>query len=228
MLELEAARRNAALQALQLITNGDIVGLGSGKTMALAVGEIPALLGKKRIEASFITTSYQIEQVAITHGLHLTSLNEHPEPDLALDGADQVDDTLNLLKGRGAALSKEKIVASVSKRFIIIVDEQKIVPRLNQPVPIEVLPFAYQTVVNRINTMEGRAILRENSGKVGPVITDNGNFILDADFGQIESPEKLEPSLRLIPGIIETGLFVDMTDEVYVGKLDGNVEVKEG
>ncbi|MFH0848492.1 MAG: ribose 5-phosphate isomerase A [archaeon] len=226
MFQLEVGRRSAALQALQLIKNGDVVGLGSGSTMALAVSEIPGLLRDKTIEASFIATSYQIEQVAITHGLRLTSLNEYPEPDLALDGADQVDDNLNLIKGGGAALTREKIVASASKCFIVIVDEKKIVPILDQPVAIEVIPFAHQAVVSRIKAMGGTAVLRESKGKVGPVITDNGNFVLDADFGQIEDPAKLERSLRFIPGIMEIGLFVDMTDEVYVGKLDGSVEIK--
>ncbi len=225
MTALVNARRAAALEAIRPIKQGYVVGLGSGNTMALAVAEISARIRQERIESYFIPTSYQIEHIAALHGLRIVSLNEHPEPDLALDGADEVDENLNLIKGGGGALAKEKVVAAATKKFTIIVDEQKRAKKLRKPVPLEVLPFAYKAVIRGITAIGGKAILREGTGKVGPTITDNGNFILDSDFGTIDDPKSLESRLRSIPGIVETGLFVEMTDEVYVGKLDGTVEL---
>ena len=225
MTELELARRAAAAQAVKLIRDGYTVGLGSGATMALAVREIAALLKGRSSDVCFVPTSHQIELVALSLGLKLVSLSEHPELDLSLDSADEVDDALNLIKGGGAAMTREKIVASVSKRFVVIVDEHKRVRKLRRPVPIEVLPFAYPAVKRRVEVEGGRATIREGEGKVGPVITDNGNFVIDADFGIIEKPAELEKLFDSIPGIVESGLFVNMADEVYVGKLDGTVEL---
>jgi ribose 5-phosphate isomerase A len=151
-------------------------------------------------------------------------LEEHSTVDLTIDGADQIDDQMNLIKGMGGALAREKIVASASKNLAIIADESKKVNTLGEnshPVPIEVLPFATAFVSRRIEESGGRSILREGKGKVGPIVTDNGNVILDAVFGLLHSPEKLERELRSIPGVVETGLFVGMADVVYVGKRSG-------
>lgn len=225
MTKLELARRAAAMRAIKLIRDGYTVGLGSGTTMALAVKEIAALLKEKSNDVCFVPTSHQIELVALSQGLRLVSLNEYPEPDLSLDSADEVDDALNLIKGGGAAMTREKIVASAAKRFVVIVDEHKRMRKLQRPVPIEVLPFAYQAVKRKIEVEGGRVTLREGAGKVGPVITDNGNFVVDADFGTIKNPTELEELFDSILGVVETGLFVSMADEVYVGKLDGTVEL---
>ncbi len=193
--------------------------------MELAAAEISAMIRQERMQVHFIPTSYQIERVAIAHGLRIVSLNECPAPDLALDGADEVDEKLNLIKGGGAALTKEKIVAAAAKRFTIIVDQHKITRQLRRPVPLEVLPFAHETVTRRVAAIGGRAIVRHGTGKVGPIITDNGNFVLDSDFGEINDPKSLENQLNSIPGVVATGLFVEMTDEAYVGRLDGTVDI---
>jgi ribose 5-phosphate isomerase A len=146
-------------------------------------------------------------------------MEEHPVVDVTIDGVDQVDSELNLIKGMGAALAREKIVASASKRNVIIADESKKVKVLgenNHPVPIEVLPFAISIVKRRIEEIGGKPSLREGKGKVGPVITDNGNVVIDAVFGPIHNAATLEKKLKMTPGVVETGLFVGLADNVYI------------
>jgi ribose 5-phosphate isomerase A len=158
--------------------------------------------------------------LAVKHEIPLTTLEEHTVLDLTIDGADQIDEKLNLIKGMGGALAREKIVASASKKFVIVADRSKkakILGENNHPVPIEVLPFATTFVMREIRRIGGKPFLREGAKKVGPVITDNGNVILDADFGLIRNPEELMHKLKSLPGVVETGLFVNMADVVYVG-----------
>jgi ribose 5-phosphate isomerase A len=144
---------------------------------------------------------------------------------MALDGADQVDPDLNLIKGLGGALTREKIVDNASRRLVIIVDERKISKKLgiNQVVPIEVIPTATTVVTNALSKVGGRSTLRRTEDNL-QFITDNGNFILDVDFGAIDNPQELEKRLRTIIGIVENGLFIDMTKKVYVGYRDGTVK----
>jgi len=229
MGEYDAPRRLAVIKAAEQIKDGNVIGLGSGSTIAGAIEEIAKVLKERNLKALFIPTSHQIELAAITHGLKLALFTEYPEPDLAIDGADQVDERLNMIKGGGAALAREKVVDASAKKLLIVVDEQKLVKKLGeqQPVPLEVLPFAHQAVIRRISKLGGKPTLREGKGKVGPIVTDNGNFIVDSDFGTIDSPANLERELKSIPGIIETGLFVDMATSVYVGKRDGTVQTLE-
>jgi len=229
MSEYEAPRRLAVIKAAEQIGDGYVIGLGSGSTIATAIEEIAKVLKEKNIKALFIPTSHQIELAAITHGLKLALFTEYPEPNLAIDGADQVDERLNLIKGGGAALTREKVVDASARKLLIVVDEQKLVKKLGeqQPVPLEVLPFAHQAVIRRISKLGGKPTLREGKGKVGPIVTDNGNFIVDSDFGPIDDPANLEKQLKSIPGILETGLFVGMANSVYVGKKDGTVQTLE-
>jgi ribose 5-phosphate isomerase A len=143
---------------------------------------------------------------------------------LAIDGADQIDRELNLIKGMGGALAREKIVAFASEKLVIAADESKTVKVLgekNHPVPLEVLPFAAQIVTRKMEELDGKSVLREGVRKVGPVITDNGNVILDVNFGLIHDPAGLEHRLKSFPGVVETGLFVKMANIVYVGKRSG-------
>jgi ribose 5-phosphate isomerase A len=149
----------------------------------------------------------------------VTSLEEHGVIDVTIDGADQIDPKLNLIKGMGAALAREKIVASASKQNVIVADESKRVKVLGEgghPVPVEVLPFAIAVVKRRIEAVGGKAVLREGKGKVGPVITDNGNAVLDAVFGEIRNVAELEVKLKMIPGVVETGLFVGLATTAYI------------
>jgi len=227
---IEEAKRKAVLKALEPVKNGWIIGIGSGSTTAYAVAELGRITKAGKLQVSIVPTSHQIENLAIAHGLEILSLNEASTVDYAIDGADQVEQvSLNLIKGGGASMLREKIVDSAARRLAIVVDETKLSRHLGgrQPVPLEVSPFAYRYVQSRIVRMGGRAKLREGAGKVGPVVTDNGNFVLDADFGKIDEPTALERRLRSIPGILETGLFIKMADAVYVGLSNGEVKLLE-
>ncbi|MEM3616819.1 MAG: ribose-5-phosphate isomerase RpiA [Candidatus Bathyarchaeia archaeon] len=221
---LERAKRNAAMEAVKHVKDGFIVGLGSGSTAAYAIVEIGKRIKREELRVLGIPTSHQAFLLAVKNGIPVTTLEEHPTLDLTIDGADQVDEKLNLIKGMGGALTREKIVAHSSKKLIIVVDESKKVKALgekNHPVPVEVLPFAIPLVMREIKSIGGKSLLRESAGKVGPVVTDNGNFVLDAYFGPLEKPKELERELKVIPGVVESGLFVGMANIVYVGKSTG-------
>ncbi len=224
---VEGAKRQAALKALEPIKNGWVVGMGSGSTTAYAVAELGRITKSKELDVSIVPTSHQIENLAANHGLRIVSLNETYTLDYAIDGADQVEQTsLDLIKGGGAAMLREKVVDSAARILAIVVDETKLSRHLGgrQSVPLEVLPSAHRYVQARIVRMGGRAKLREGAGKVGPVITDNGNFMLDADFGRIDKAAELERRLKFIPGLVETGLFIKMADVVHVGLSTGEVK----
>ena len=222
--QVERAKKNAALEAVKHVEDGFIIGLGSGSTAAYAIGEIGNRIKREGLHVLGVPTSYQAFLLAVKHGVPITTLEEHPTLDLAIDGADQIDKELNMIKGMGGALAREKIVASAAKTLIIVAEETKKVKVLgenNHPVPIEALPFATSLVMRRISEIGGKPILREGKGKVGPVITDNGNVVIDADFGLIHKPAELESKLKRITGVVETGLFVDMARTVYLGKSSG-------
>jgi len=216
----EQAKKRAALEAVKHIKDGFILGLGSGSTAAYVIEEVGKRIKLGGLRVSGVPTSYQAFQLAVHHGIPTTTLDEHPQLDLTIDGADQVDTKLNLIKGMGGALTREKIVASAAKQFIVVADETKLTEKLGtrHPVPIEVLPFASSTVASKLKKMNGEVVLRETKGKIGPVVTDNGNFILDVNFGPINSPKELNSQIKSISGVIETGLFVNMAHIVYVGR----------
>ena len=221
---VEKAKKMAALEAVKHVKDGFVLGLGSGSTAAYAIEEIGNEIARKKLHVLGVPTSYQAFMFAVKHGIPITTLDEHPVLDVTIDGADQVDVDLNLIKGMGAALTREKIVACASKQNIIVADASKKVRVLGengQPVPIEVLPVAVSFVMRRLKEIGGTPIIREGTGKVGPVTTDNGNVILDVDFGLIRKPADLARDLKAVPGVVETGLFVGMADIVYVGKSSG-------
>jgi ribose 5-phosphate isomerase A len=217
---VEEAKRKAALEAVKHVRDGFIVGLGSGSTAAYAIAALGKRIRSENLNILGIPTSYQAFLLAVKHRIAVTTLEEHLTINLTIDGADQIDANLNLIKGMGGALAREKIVASASKQNIIIADESKKVKVLGEndhPVPIEVLPFAISRVKRKIEEIGGKPILREGKGKVGPVITDNGNVIMDAAFGPIDKPATLEEKLKMISGVVETGLFVGLADMAYLG-----------
>ncbi len=218
---VEKAKKNAALEAVKHVEDNCVIGLGSGSTIAYAVEELGKKIKLENLRVKAVPTSYQTLMLAVRYGIPTTILDENPRLDLTIDGADQIDEALNLIKGMGGALAREKIVASASETLIIIADERKkakILGENSQPVPIEVLPFAVSHVTLKIKALGGKPQIREGAGKVGPVVTDNGNFIIDAYFGLIKNPAELERKIKAIPGVVETGLFVGMTDIVYLGK----------
>jgi ribose 5-phosphate isomerase A len=205
---IQAAKQRAALEAVKHVKDGFIVGLGSGSTAAFAIEALGERVRVEGLRVWGVPTSYQAFLLAVDCGIPITTLDEHPVIDVTIDGADQVTPELNLIKGMGAALAREKIAAASSKINVIIADESKKVRVLGekgQVVPVEVLPFAISLVKRKISDMGGKPVVREGKGKLGPVITDNGNALLDCFFGEIAQP------------VVETGLFVGLTDIAYVG-----------
>ena len=217
----EDAKRRAALASVKHVKDGDVVGLGTGSTVLYAILEIGRMVRERGLDVLGIPTSEETKSIAVNSGIPLTKLDEHPEPEVAIDGADQVDEELNMIKGLGAALTREKIVGNAAKLLVIVVDETKLTTKLglNQVVPVEVLPFAITPVSDTLREMGGKPILRRFESKV--IQTDNGNFIVDVDLGPIDDPRVLEKEIKMIPGVIECGLFLGMADIVYVGCRSG-------
>jgi ribose 5-phosphate isomerase A len=210
--------------AAKLVEDGMVVGLGTGSTIAYAIKELGRRVADG-LEIQGVSTSYQSSFLAAENGITLTTLDEHPEIDIDIDGADQIAD-FSAIKGGGAAHTREKIVALSSKKFVVVVDESKCSDILLYPVPLEVLPFALKLAIKQVAELGGKAELRMGISKDGPVISDNGNFIIDADFGRIDDPASLGKKLSQCCGILEHGIFTGV-DAVYIGKKDGYVEIRE-
>ncbi|WP_440955188.1 ribose 5-phosphate isomerase A [Methanosarcina sp. Mfa9] len=217
-------KRSAGIAAARLVRSGMVVGLGTGSTVAYTIKELGRQVREEGLNILGVVTSYQSEMLAIESGIPLTTLAQHQELDLAIDGADQVDVKMYAIKGGGAAHTREKIVSVSAKHFVVVADDSKMSKELDREVPVEVLPFAKELVVKKIRELGGKPELRMASRKDGPVITDNGNFVLDVAFGVIEDPAALSLQLSAIPGVVEHGIFSNV-DEVYIGKTDGSVEI---
>jgi len=216
---IDAAKRRAAVEAVKHVQDGHIIGIGSGSTAAFAIREIGRKIKEENLRVLGVPTSNQSFFLAVEQGIPVTTLDEHPQLDLDIDGADQIDRALNLIKGGGGALTREKVVAAAANELIIVADETKLVENLgkNQRLPVEVLKFALPIVSSRVRAIGGKPFLRDRKDGSGPYVTDNGNFIMDLDFGTIERPAELESELRAIPGVVETGFFIGMADISYVG-----------
>jgi ribose 5-phosphate isomerase A len=215
----DAAKRRAAQEAVKWVRDGQIVGLGTGSTIYYALEELGRRIRTENLQIQGVSTSTQSSHVATRFNIPLVTLDQSPNIDIAIDGADQVDPNFNLIKGMGGALTREKIVASAANTVIIVVDETKRTPCLgqHQVVPIEVLPFAEPYIIQRLKK-RAKQIVRRIASSSQPFITDNANYILDADFGEINDPESLEKLIKNLPGVIEVGLFTNMTDILCVGK----------
>ncbi len=212
-------KKMSAISAVTLVHDGMIVGIGTGSTAAYAISELGRLVSDG-LDIKGIPTSYQSEMLAIEHNIPITTLMEHPEIDITLDGADQIDQNLVAIKGGGAAHTKEKVIASATKRLVLMIDSGKVVFKLNHAVPIEVLPYARTLVERQVRALDGIPNLRMAARKDGPVITDNGNFIIDADFGVIDDPNRLDGEINAFVGAVEHGIFLNV-GEVHVGTPDG-------
>jgi ribose 5-phosphate isomerase A len=223
---IQQQKQNAALEAIKHVEDGFVVGLGSGSTAAFAIEALGEQVQAGKIRILGVPTSSQAFQLAVQCKIPVTTLDEHPVVDVTIDGADQLTPELFLIKGGGAALAREKIVASACKLNVIIADKNKKVSLLgenNQFVPIEVLPFALPIVKETLIAMGAKPVVRETKGKLGPTITDNGNAVIDAYFGEIVNPAELAVKVKMVPGVVETGFFVGLTDIVYLGT-EGAVE----
>ncbi len=219
---VEEAKKRAAHAALSHVESETVIGLGTGSTAEHMIQILSSLLASGKLtDVKGVPTSNRTSKFANALGVPITTLNEYPILDLSIDGADLIDNNLNVIKGGGGALFREKIVASASKTYIIIADKRKIVKKLGTgfPLPIEVLPFSMTHVTQKISELGAEVMTRSVHNK--PIVTDNGNYILDADFGPINNPERLEINLKSIPGVIETGLFLGYVDIAYLGTEDG-------
>ncbi len=225
---VEKARLSAAAQAIRELKDKSTVGLGSGSTVLKALELATEKISKESLRVTFVPTSYQMEIAVRRLGLRTSHLEEDTELDMALDGADQVQwRTLDMVKGGGAALLREKIVDSTAKRLVVVVDEKKLAKTLggDQPIPVEIVPFGYHSTFGKIRRLSEKAVLREGAGKVGPIVTDNGNLVVDAYFRNLRRPDIVHEKLKKIPGVVETGLFLEMCDVAYVGRKDGRVDI---
>ncbi|EEB73845.1 ribose-5-phosphate isomerase RpiA [Thermococcus sp. AM4] len=220
---MEELKKAVAREALSFVDDDMVIGLGTGSTTAYFIKFLGELIREEELEIYGIPTSHQSRLLAIEHGIPLLSLDEADAIDIAVDGADEVDPALNLIKGRGAALTMEKIIEYRAGTFVVLVDESKLVKRLGErmPVPIEVIPAAWRAIAEELEVFNARAELRMAVKKDGPVITDNGNFILDARFERIDDPLDMEIELNTIPGVVENGIFADIADVVLVGTREG-------
>ena len=222
MADLQTQMKQAvALAATDQVKNGMVLGLGSGSTAALMIQEVGARLRDGRLsDIVGVTTSFQGEVLAAELGIPLQSLNAIDRIDLAIDGADEVDPGFELIKGGGACHVQEKLVARRAERFVVVVDSTKLVERLNLGflLPVEVLAGAWQQVQAELQQLGGSAELRMAQRKAGPVVTDQGNLVLDVSFaGGINDPAGRESTINNIPGVLENGLFVGLADQVLVG-----------
>jgi ribose 5-phosphate isomerase A len=217
--------------AADRVKSGSIVGLGTGSTTAYAIQYIGERIQSGELkDIKGIPTSFQAEVLAKKYGVPLTTLDEVDRIDVAIDGADEVDPNKNLIKGGGAAHTREKVVDSLADRFIVVVDSSKLVDKLGSTflLPVEVLPMAMTPVMRAIAKLGGKPELRMGIKKAGPVITDQGNFVIDVKFDSIDNPAELEKTLNNLPGVLENGLFVNVTDVVLIGEIkDGQPVVRE-
>ncbi len=222
-MDIAQLKRRAAERAVEFVESGMVIGLGHGSTTIFALRRIARLLDEGELrDVLGIPTSSQVERDAHDLGIPLTTLDHHPSIDVTIDGADEVDEALNLIKGGGGALLREKVVAQATRREIIVVDQTKLSPTLGVqwPLPVEVTPFGRRSQEMFLESLGAQVALRHAKDGT-PFRTDQGNLILDCDFGAMANPEELAGHLDRRAGIVEHGLFLDLASDVIVGTEDG-------
>jgi ribose 5-phosphate isomerase A len=218
---VDALKQAAARAAVEQVQSDMVVGLGSGTTVAFAIQALGERIRQGRLRIVGVPTSYDTRILAKACGIPICDTIDIDSVDITIDGADEVDPAGNLIKGGGGAHVMEKLVAALGRRFIVIVDESKLVPTLGggkYPVPVEVIAPALPFVMRCIQELGGRATIRNGSGKLGPVISDLGHPIMNVDFGPIADAPRLSQQLDSIPGVVGHGLFIGMTDQVIVAR----------
>jgi len=225
---IELAKKKAGYAAVdEFIEDGMIVGIGSGSTVVYAVERLIERVKDEGLQITCIPTSFQATQLIVEGGLTLGDLTRYPVIDVDIDGADEVDANLHLIKGGGGCQVQEKIIASASKKFVIIADYRKDCQMLGENwktgVPVEVIPLSYVLIMQKLEEMGGKPILRMAEHKAGPIISDNGNLIIDVDFGTIEDPVALNNQITMLTGVVETGLFTNMAIKAFFGQADGSI-----
>jgi ribose 5-phosphate isomerase A len=214
-------KENAGCRAAEYVSDGMIVGLGTGSTVAYTMDQLAQQI-KEGLRITGVPTSIQTAMKARDRGIPLVSLDDVTRIDITIDGADQIDPSLRLIKGRGAAQVRERCVADASDRLIIVADSSKLCDQLSGPVPVEVIPFALGHVVRRLELMGGSVQIREGVKKDGPVLSDNGNIVLDYHSGPIKNPEEMESYINNIPGVVGCGIMAEFATimTVIVGEKD--------
>ena len=210
--------------ALKFVKNNSVLGLGSGRAATAFVKELGKHIKNKKLNIRGVPTSLQIKLIAEQAGIHLISADQIEKIDVVFDGADQIDSQKNLIKGGGGALLRENILISSAGKVVIMADSSKFVKNFNRTVPVEVHPFARNTVRKFITKLGGKPQIRTIE-RGYPFITENGNIIYDCDFGVIKSPRSLASKIKQIPGVVEAGIFVRKPDVIYKAKEDGRFEI---
>lgn len=228
---IEKGKESAAIRAIdENVKKGMVLGIGSGSTVVYAVKRIAELNNESNLNLKCIPTSFQAYNLIIDNGLNLVSIDMYPVIDLDIDGADEIDKDLNAIKGGGGCLVQEKIIASISKNFVLIADYRKdsqfFGENWKKGIPIEIIPLARVPLMKKFEELGGKPILRMAKAKAGPLVTDNGNFIIDVDFGIVKNPSEINDKLLTIPGVVDTGLFIGMASKAYFGQKDGSVTTR--
>jgi ribose 5-phosphate isomerase A len=220
-LEKEELKKIAGEKAVEHIEDGMILGLGTGSTVEYTLRKLGKLV-RDGLKIKGIPTSIHTQRIAKEEKIPLTNLEENPVIDVTIDGADEVDSDLNLIKGGGGALLREKVIAFNSKKVIIVIDDSKVVKALgiDIPLPVEVVKFGWTSTKKTLEELDCTVELRKIMGEE-PFITDNSNYILDCEFERIDEPEQVEIDINNIPGVVENGLFIGLVDEVIVGGKQG-------
>ncbi|XP_051172045.1 ribose-5-phosphate isomerase [Leptopilina boulardi] len=231
MHPLQSAKKIAAYKAVdEYVKTDSVIGIGSGSTVVFAVERLAERVKNEKLNVICIPTSFQARQLIVKHGLTLGDLEIYPKIDCTIDGADEVDSEMNLIKGGGGCLLQEKVVASCSDQLVIIADytknSQKLGEQYKKGVPIEVVPMSYKPIQQKIEeNLGGSTILRMAVAKMGPLVTDNGNFIIDWNFPtETDNWEEINTKLISMPGVVETGLFIKMAKKAFFGMSDGSVK----
>ena len=227
---IKLMKQEVGRAAAQQVKSGDVVGLGTGSTTAFAIQFIGERIAAGELkDVVGIPTSFQASVLAKQHGIPLTTLDDADHIDIAIDGADEVDPQMNLIKGGGAAHTREKVVDGLAARFVVVVDSSKLSDKIGTifALPVEVLPMAVAPVTRALEKLGGKVEMRMGVAKDGPVITDQGNMVLDVTFDGIDNPAEMEKTINNIPGVLENGLFVGLTSEVLIGEVkDGEATVR--
>lgn len=223
-MTIDDAIRALSSDILTLVNDNNVLGLGSGRAATALVRSLSTYLKEKNIRVKAVPTSLQIKLEAEKGGISMIEADQIEHIDIVFDGADQIDEKRNMIKGGGGALLREKILINVAKKVIIIADESKFVKKLNRSVPIEVHPFARNIAAKQIQKYGGKPVLRTIE-RGYPFVTENGNIILDSDFGEIQNPEELAEKIIQIPGVMEVGIFTRKPDVLYKVKENGKFDV---
>ena len=228
---IKTMKQEVGKAAAALVKSDSIVGLGTGSTTAYAIEYLGKRLASGEIKNVVgVPTSFQAEVLAKKYGIPLTTLDAIDHIDIAIDGADEVDPQKNLIKGGGAAHTREKVVDSLAKQFVVVVDSGKLTDKLGSTflLPVEVIPMAITPVMNSLEKLGGKPELRMGVKKAGPVVTDQGNLVIDVKFENIDDPAELEKTINNLPGVLENGLFVGVADLVLVGDIkDGQPVISQ-